>query len=200
MDDKSKTTSGILQNYRIVFFAGIVLSTGVAMVAISASYLSSAQSCQNYGDKNFLPGTVITATCQVSSVSGQDLLLSAYFYSSAGNVAGGETIQLPAHLEVRDPNNAVLYDLDFNDRTSISIKPEAAGTYTATITSLQSDYHPVWKQTTYVVYSFGLSPAGSIVDYGALGAVGNLVITFGVIFVIISVIKVALKRKSSLLT
>lgn len=94
----------------------------------------------------------------------------------------------------------MLHDLDFNDRTSISFKPETRGTYTATITSHQADYNPVWKQTTRKVYSFGLSPSNSVVDYGTLGALGNLVLAFGVIFVIVSDIKAAMKRRDPLVS
>jgi hypothetical protein len=194
------TGESLYKKYRIPFLAVIVLATGIAMVAISASFLTSTQSCQNYSEKNFLPNTVITETCRVSSVAGQELTFSAFFYSSAGNVAGGETIKLPAHLEIKDPNNAVLYDLDFDDRMSTSFKPQTVGTYTATITSLQTDFDPVWKQTTYIVYTFGLATHSSLAAYSTIGAVGNMVIVFGVIFVIVSAVKAAMKRKNSLIS
>jgi hypothetical protein len=198
-NEENATKASLVKRYRLVFFALVVLCLGITMVTVSSSFLTVAQSCENYDEKNFWPSSVITATCTVSSAGSQELIFYAFFYSSAGNVAGGETIQLPAHLEIKDPNNVVLYDLYFDDRMSISFKPETTGMYTATITSLQTDYHPIWKQTTNIVYSFGLATHSSLEVYAAIGVIGYLVTVFGVIFVFVSAIKAGTRRKSTLI-
>ena len=191
----------MFKQYRILFFAIIVLALGISMIIISALVLTPSLPCVGSTQKNFFPGTVITATCPVPEGSlGQDITFNAYFYSTAGNVAGGETIQIPAHLQIRGPHNEVLRESDFNDRMSLSIKAESPGTYTATVTNLQTDYDPVWKQTTVIVYSFGSFTSASASTFGAVGAVGNLILIFGILFSIVSAVKLAMKRKNSLIS
>lgn len=81
--DNDTINPSLLKKSSMVLFAIIVLSAGIAMVAISSSFLTAAQSCQNYGDKNFFPETVITATCQISSVTSQELMFNAYTFTPA---------------------------------------------------------------------------------------------------------------------
>lgn len=193
----------IIRKYMVLFFAIAVLSAGIAMVAISSYFLSAMTLCKNAEDDLFHPGTVITVTCPVARDLGQDLTFKAYFVGPVG-IAAGETIRLPAHLVIKDPDGSIMYDMNFDDKTIISFRPEIYGTYTATITSLQTEKHPTFKDNTFIQYSFGFltdhpdvaNPFGNALN--VMYPIGYTVITFGIIFSIISFIKAATGRQNSL--
>ena len=132
-----------------------MLSAGIIMAIVGSHFVSAMGMCENAKLNGFFPGTVIVSTCPVVQDVGQDLTFTSYFFSTTGNVAGGETVQLPAHLKITAPDGSVLYDMYFDDKVNISFRPQMYGNYTATITSLQEDYHPVYKRNTMIAYGFG---------------------------------------------
>lgn len=205
MSNLGKPTAGesLFKRYRILFFAVIVLSLGIAMVAISTYYTSAMFLCSNGSNQAaFQPETVITASCPVVRDVGQDLTLKAYFWDSS-SAASEETIKMPAHLVIRDPNNVVLYDMDFSDKTVISFKPQVNGEYTATMTSLEDENNQI-NRGAFIEYSFGYlvyskdvhNPIGDAIY--TTGLLGYAIIVFGVVFVIVTAIKTAAKKRNSL--
>ena len=193
-------TQGILKNHRILLFGIIVFSASIAMFVIGSSFNSVMNKCENAKQRSFVPGTVIVSTCPVVQDVGQDLTFTSYFYSTRGNVAGGETIQLPAHLKITAPDGSVLYDMDFNDKVNISFRPQMYGNYTATVTSLQEQYHPEWGDSTVISYGFGFIVLRDDV-YNPLGdafvfmmTIGGLLIYIGIGIIIYGIVKAVRKK------
>jgi hypothetical protein len=169
------------------------------MAAVGGYFISFMNMCENVKDRGFFPGTVIVSTCPVVQDVGQDLTFTAYLYSSRALVRGAE-IQLPAHLEIRAPDGTTLHDMYFDDRVNISFRPQMYGNYTATITSLQEEYHPEWGQSTRISYGFGFlthrdnvyNPLGNA--FSNMNAFGGLVIYLGVGIIIYGIVKAVRKK------
>jgi hypothetical protein len=201
--DDGKATVGLVRRYRIVLFGIIVLSAGVAMVSISTYFTSAMFLCSNGSRQaSFTPEVVISIGCPVERELAQDLTFKAYFWNS-GSAASQETVRMPAHLVIRDPNNSILHERNFDDRTIVSFRPEIYGEYTATVTSLEEKDNPT-PGTAFIEYSFGFlvysdgveNPVGNTIY--SIGLFGYALITFGIIFFIVSTIKAAAKKRSSL--
>lgn len=191
---KHMLNQSLLKKHRILFIGIIVFSAGIAMAAVGRYFISFMNMCERIGGSAFHPGTVVVSTCPVMQDVGQDLTFTSYFYSTKGNIAGGETIQLPAHITITAPDGTVLYDTDFDDRLNISFRPQMYGNYTATITSLQEDYHPEYGQSTAIRYGFGFlywyrgvyNPLGDAFAlmasfYGVPTLIGRGVIIYGAV-------------------
>lgn len=177
----------------------IVFSAGVAMYAVSGHLLSAMSLCENSRVSSFLPGTTVETTCPVVMDVGQDLTFRGTFYGPTG-AASGETISIPAHLEIRDPSGAVLYDMEFDDKTIISFRPETFGDYTATVRSLEDPNNRLNRGETMIQYALGFltsyddvnNPVGNALN--AMIALGNVTFIVGIGIMIYGGIKA---RKSS---
>ena len=174
-----------------------MFAVGIIFFGISWNFLAQMSLCENYNNARFLPNTTITVTCDVVGDVGQDLTLRSIFYSHGG----AETIQIPAHLEIKDPNGLVLSDMDFDDKIIISFKPETHGTYTVTITSLEDENNRIHKGSPQIVYALGF-----LTDYkdvnNTLGnsfvwmaPIGNVLFLLGIAIMIYGVIKA--RKKSN---
>jgi len=186
----------LVKKHKILVFGIIVFVVGIIFFGISWNFLDKMYLCENYNNARFLPNTTITVTCDVVGDVGQDLTLRSIFYSHGGV----ETIQIPAHLEIRNPNNIVLYDMDFDDKTIISFKLETHGTYTATITSLEDENNKIHKGSPQIVYALGFltdyndvyNPVGNTFVW--LSPIGNVLFLFGIVLIIYGGIKVVRKK------
>lgn len=188
-----------LHKYKILIVGAIVLSFGVGLFFGSASLLSPMALCGNPTNTSFVPGRVIEAECRVVQDVGQDLTFRAAFYSPSGS----NPIAIPAHLEIRDPDNEIVFEDDFNElRIIVSLKPDGNfGTYTATLSSLEDGTNRIHRGQTSVAYEFGFltnysdvhNPLGkALLGMIPLAAVASLV---GIGIVIYGAIK-AVARKA----
>jgi hypothetical protein len=88
----------------------------------------------------------------------------------------------------------VLYNLNFDDKTIISFKPEIRGIYTATITSLEDKNNRIHQGYTDIVYALGFLTDYNDV-YNPLGnafvwmlPIGNVVFLLGIPIMVYSII------------
>ena len=175
---------------KILFFGIGVFTVGICFYLISWHFLAEMSLCENYNGAQFLPDTTITVTCKVLGDVGQELTFRATFYPNGGTTP----IQIPAHLEIKDPNDMILYDMNFDDKTIISFKPEKPGIYTATITSLEDKNNRIHQGYTDIIYALGFLTDYNDV-YNPLGnafvwmlPIGNVVFLLGIAIMIYSVI------------
>jgi len=181
----------------VLKFGIIIFIIGIAFSAIAYIFLDKMSSCENYNGARFLPNTTIAVECNVESYFGQDLTLRSIFYSHGG----AEIIQIPAHLEIKDPNGLVLYDMDFNDKKIISFKPETHGTYTAIITSLEDENNRIHKGSPQILYALGFlieyddvnNPLG--MTFVWLAPIGNVFYLLGIVTMIYGGIKARKKSR-----
>ena len=174
-----------------------MFAVGIIFFGISWNFLAQMSLCENYNNARFLPNTTITVTCDVVGDVGQDLTLRSIFYSHGG----AETIQIPANLEIKDPNGLVLSDMDFDDKIIISFKPETHGTYTVTITSLEDENNRIHKGSPQIVYALGFltdykdinNPVGNTLVI--LAPIGNILFLLGIVVLIYVGIK-SVRKKS----
>lgn len=186
-----------VKKHKILFFGIIVFAVGIIFFGTSWNFLAQMYLCENYNFARFLPNTTITVTCDVVGDVGQDLTLRSIFYSHGGV----ETIQIPAHLEIKDPNDLVLYDMDFNDKKIISFKPETHGTYTATITNLEDENNRIHKGSPQILYALGFltdykdvnNPLGN--SFVWMVPIGNILLLLGIAVLIYVGIK-SVRKKS----
>lgn len=189
--------------YRILIIGIIVFSVGVAMYAISGYFLSAMSLCKNSNVSIFVPNTVVAATCPVISDIGQDLTFRAVFYGPTG-AAAEETIKIPAHVQITDPNGKVLYDRNFEDKTIISFRPETHGEYTATVKSLEDPNNRIHRGDTMIVYALGFLTSYSDVNnplgnsFNVMIALGNVTFLVGIGIIIYGVFKAARGRKNEI--
>ncbi|MFB5620040.1 MAG: hypothetical protein ACE5RC_02765 [Nitrosopumilus sp.] len=133
-----------------------------------------------------MPNTSITVTCNVTDDVWQDLILRIDFHPN-GNVT---SIQIPAHLEIKDPNGFILYNIDFDKKTIISFTPEIFGMYTATITNLEDENNRNHRGYIDIVYALGflttyddvVNPFGKLIN--TLLFIGYLLIIPGIVLAI----------------
>jgi len=143
-----------LKKYKILIVGIILLSSGVVMYAVAISFLSAMSLCTNATNTSFVPNTTIRAECTVVQDVGQELTFRAAFHSQGR----ADPIAIPAHLEIRDSDNHVFYDMDFNDeKIIVSFKPVSydGGTYAATLTSLEDENNRIHTGSPRVLYGFG---------------------------------------------
>lgn len=159
-----------LSKHKLTIFGISLIVIGIVLYLSYVSIYDKLSLCENYNDDTFLPNTTITVTCKVVGDVGQDLTLRIKFHYN-GSI---EPIQIPAHLQVKDPNNNLLYDVDFDDKTIISFTPELFGTYTATITSLEDENNRIHHGYTDIEYAFGFLTSYDDVS----NPVGNALIWF----------------------
>jgi len=186
----------LVKKHKILVFGIIVFCAGVAMWVVPSIFLSTVSLCKNYNESYFVPNTVVTVTCPVVRDVGQDLTFRANFYTTAG----AKSIQIPAHLEIRDPTNTILYDMNFDDKIIISFKPKVYGNYTATVTSLEDENNRIHRGDTRIVYALGFltfykdvyNPLGNAVS--GMIAFGGPVYLLGLGIIIYGIIK-AVRRK-----
>jgi hypothetical protein len=146
-----------------------------------------------------MPNTSVTVTCNVVGDVWQDLVLRVDFHPNGSP----DPIQIPAHLEIKDPNGIILYNLDFNNKTIISFEPKTMGTYTATITNIEDENNRTYQGYVGVDYALGFltsyhdvsNPMGLMII--VLAWIGYLLFLPGTILVIFGTIKEFKKKTSS---
>jgi len=187
-----------VQKHKILFLGIIVFGIGIGLFGTSINFLEKMRLCENYNGDHFMPTTVITVSCNVVGDVGQDLTLRIGFYPNGGSYP----IQIPSHLEIKDPNGVTLYERDFDDKTIISFKPEMYGPYTATITSLEDENNRIHQGYTDIVYSLGFltdyddvnNPVGNMIIL--MSPIGNAVFLLGIGIIIYGGIK-SVRKKST---
>jgi hypothetical protein len=168
------------RNYPGLLIGISILTVSVPLYLIcldldNARYLCEHQRGNAFppGIGHFLPGSTFTITCPVSRDIGQDLTFWAQFIAS-GN---GPTDAIPAHVEIRNPNNEVIVDQDYyDDNIVIYVRPEIHGTYTATIKSIEDPDDRVTAGTPVIYYAFGyLAPLTTNAYDEVYNPVGNAI-------------------------
>jgi len=104
-------------------------------------------------------------------------------------------------LEIKDPNNNVLHDMDLDDKTIITFKPEILGTYTAIITSLEDEENRIHSGSPQILYALGFltdykdinNPVGN--TFVILAPIGNVLFLLGIAVLIYVGIK-SVRKKS----
>jgi hypothetical protein len=200
--DEAATNSRSFSKYRIVIFAIAILGSGIALSTISGIYLGAMSHCKSFNASEFGPGDIVIATCPVVRDMGQDLTFRARFYGASASSAE-DTIKVQAHVQIRDPSNTILYDEDFEDRLVISFKPAGFGEYTASITNLEEEPRATATKYTEIRYALGFLSYPDVPNpvpdaLSAMSVIGSLMMVFGAIFVVISLVKAAAKRKNSI--
>jgi len=189
MADQKKHTS--LHKHKILISGICILIIASSFIIFSTGFLYKMYLCKHYNGDLFMPNTSVTVTCNVVGDVWQDLVLRVDFRPNGSP----DSIQIPAHLEMKDPNGIILYDLDFNNKTIISFKPEKLGTYTATITSLEDENNRVHRGYTDIVYALGFltsykdvsNPMGHMIN--VLLIIGYVLFLPGIILVIYGAIR-----------
>lgn len=190
----------LMKKYSALIAGMVLFSAGAGMYAVSGHFLSAMSLCKNSNVSSFLPGTVVKTTCPVVMDVGQNLTFRAAFYGPTG-AASGETIRIPAHVEIKDPTGAVLYDTEFDDKTVVSFRPEKFGDYIATIRSLEDPDNRLHRGDTMIQYALGFLTSYDDVDnrvgnaLNVMIALGNVTLLVGIGLVIFGIIKAARTRK-----
>jgi hypothetical protein len=199
----------LVKKYRVLIIGIVALSAGIPLWTIGLDLIKFQSACAYAGGKwppgndFFPPNTTVTATCNVTRESGQDLTLWAQF----NDYGIGETIPIPVRVEIRDPNNVVLVDKEFNiERIILYVKPQLFGNYTATISSLEDPDNRLPTGSPKVHYAFGYltsngyegveNPVGTAV--GAMLVVGNGAMMAGFILIVIAVVQKARKKRNTI--
>jgi hypothetical protein len=198
----------LVKKYRVLVIGIVALSTGVPAYAIGLDLIALQSACPYPngkwppGNDYFPPNTILTASCQASRSSGQDLTLWAEFHDQQS----GEPIPIPARVEIRDPNNVVLVDEEFNQgRIILYVTPQLSGNYTATITSLEDRRNRVTTGEPYVFYALGYltsngfegvnNPVGTSVQI--MLVVGNAAALAGGILIAYALIQIFRKKRET---
>lgn len=180
-----------LSKYKILILGFCVLIIALSFIMISTSFLEKMYLCKYHNEDLFMPNTSITVSCDVVSNVWQDLTLIVYFHPN-GNVT---SISIPAHLEIKDPNDIVLYDMDFDKKTIISFEPKTMGTYAVTITNIEDENNRTNQGYVNIVYALGFltsyddvsNPMGQLIN--VLLLTGYFLFIPGIVIVIYGTIK-----------
>jgi hypothetical protein len=180
----------IVKKYRVLFFAIIILSVGSAMWAVGAYFGSIFYQCPMGSHvASFGPDASIIATCPVQTAFSGKITFTA-------DVAWQPSVV--GNLVIQDPDGLVLVQEDFSDKITRVITVTKSGSYTAKITNVTYKHNGVYTDdSTKLMYSFG--SAQEYQSYGMIGLVGNMLTWFGIIFCIITAIKAARGKRSSLI-
>ncbi len=198
----------LVKKYGALVIGIVALSTGVPLYVIGQDFIALQSACAYAngkwppGNDYFPPNTILTASCQASGGSGQDLTFWAEFHDQQS----GEPIPIPARVEIRDPNNVVLVDEEFDDeRIILYVTPQLYGNYTATIMSLEDPRSRVTTGEPYAFYAFGYltsngfegvnNPVGTSVQI--MLVVGNAAALAGGILIAYALIQMFRKKRET---
>lgn len=193
---KNSSNNSFVNENKILVFGIIIFIVGVSFYIVSWNYLEKMYMCENNNSQRFLPNTVITIKCEVVVDVGQDLHFRSVFYSHDGV----EIIKIPARLELKDPDDKILHEIDFDDKLVISIKPEKFGIYTATITSLEDEDNRIHKGSPQIWYALGFligyddvpNPLGNAFVW--MSPLGDLTLAIGIVIMTYGGIKAFRKK------
>ncbi|MGI0012757.1 MAG: hypothetical protein ACREBU_04835 [Nitrososphaera sp.] len=192
--------STLLKTYRLILIGVILLSIGVPLWVVGPDLIEAQSVCAYEGGSfppgrgEFIPGASFEETCSVSRDYGQDLT----FWTRFRDHQSGEVIPIPAKVEIRDPNNTVIINQDFNEGIIIVyVKPNLLGNYKVTITSLEDPNNRVTRGAPIIQYAFGFltsngyegvnNPVGTAVE--SMLVFGNLMIIAGIAIIILGAVQ-----------
>lgn len=187
-----------VKKYKILILGIIVFAVGVTFFGVSWNFLEKMYMCENYNAERFLPSTIITVKCKVVADVGQNLYFRSIFYSHAGT----DVIKIPAHLEIKDPDDNVIRNMDFDDKLVISFQPDKMGTYVATITSLEDKNNRIHSGSPQIWYALGFlvgyddvqNPVGDALIW--MYRLGNFIFLAGIGIIIYGIIRARKKSTS----
>lgn len=181
----------LLKTYKTIIAGAVVLLVGIPLYVVGLDLIVAESACAYKGGKfppgsgEFVPGTSIVETCSVMRDYGQDLSFWAQFRSHQT----GEVIPIPAQVEIRDPNDVLIFSRQFNEGTIVVyVDPNVFGNYSATITSLEDPDARVTSGSPPIEYAFGYltsngyegvnNPVGTAIEIMVVS--GNLMIVAGI--------------------